>query len=287
MTTKKYFASMIVGGLVMLNPGLIMSQENDKIKRYFLSVKTQNVKAVIGVNGAPLVKDIEGEGIITTEPVNTWLPPGKNQLVVKLSRLDGPTGKSKPVVYVGLYLHDSASDTPSPKKVIAEYRFPNKQHAKDIIESPLIELVDFQFEDKLPVKLWSEAANVKFLDSRDKREIVELVNQLQGSLLNKQIDKAIQLQEYKIADDAAAEHKTESQLKSATRKSYEMLAKESALKGDLLTIDTTRFEICCDDRLVYISRESGKDAVSMESDDMYFDIDVYVAKINNKWVIVR
>ena len=255
---------------------------------YYLSVKTKNVLSEIGINGAPLIKDLEGDGVITTEPVSTWLLHGNNNLTIKIKPLDEENKNLSPTVEIILFLHDSASTVPKPKVIYAKYNYPDKENNKEKeIKLPVSESISFDFPSEIGTKLWNEAETLKNISENDKNEIVELINNLENSLINKDISSAINLQEYKILDDSIAEKKSVERLEDATKKGYEWLNQQTGVVAKKLTLDTTKFIICCKQMVVYIARKTGEDAILLESDDLYFDIPVYVSKIKNRWTIVR
>jgi len=279
--TNKIFIFII---FVAINMETVMANENiQQPDYYYLSVKTRDVKSAIKINGAPLIQDIEGEGIITSEPVNTWLTVGKNTLSIEMNLLNE---KSSPSVEVQLFLHDPSSPTPAPKKILAEFYYPprdNKQKEK----LPYSELILFDFRNDVGTNLWKEADKLSNILENDKKEIIQLINNLEQSLLNKDIISAINIQKYKILDDALSEKKPFEQLENATKKSYEWLNKQTGLISNNITLENSAFAVCCNNMVVFVSRINGDDAIQLESDDLYFDIAIYVSKIKGKWVIVR
>jgi len=272
---------------LIINVDLIMASESTRLPEYYyLSVKTKDVKFIMGINNAPLIRDDEGDGIITAEPVSTWLIKGENTLSINLYKLDDKSKTRSPSVEVQLYLHDSAFTTPTPKKVIAEYYYPPRKDEKTT-EFPLSKSISFNFPVNVGTQLWKEAETLSDVSENDKNEIIVLIKALETSLLNKDISSTISLQKYKIQDDALAEKKPVEQLENATRKSYEWLNEQRGLTINNITLNDTSFKICCKNKVVFVSRINGTDALQLESDDLYFDIPIFVSKINKKWTIVR
>lgn len=265
---------------------LMASENTTPPEHYYLSVKTRDIKSIIGINNAPLIQDNEGEGIITSEPVSTWLTQGENRLTLKLSQLGTDNIKLSPSVEIQLFLHDSASTAPTPKTILAEYYYPPRED-KSNDELPISLSLPFNFNTKIGTKLWKEAENLHTISTGDKDEIITLINKLESSLLTKDISSTIDIQKYKIIDDALAEHKTVEQLEKATKKSYQWLNEQSGLAVNKISKKEANFIICCNNQAVHVSRNNGTDAIQLESDDLYFDVSIYVSKINEKWTIVR
>jgi len=264
-----------------------MAQDNpDSPTYYYLSTTSKDVISEIGINGAPIIRDVEGEGIIVSEPVATWLIHGKNELTVKLTPLDDNKRNLNPTIKIQLFEHDPAFSVPTPKSILAEYNYP-PNNADKKINLPTYDSRSFHIAENINTKLWKEASSLKKLSSDDKNEIIKVINSLENSLISKDISTAINLQRYKIVDDSIAEKKSYEKLESAAIKGYEWLNKQTGVVTNAITLDTAKFLICCNDMVIYVSRTNGEDAVQLESDDLYFDIAIYVSKINGKWVIVR
>lgn len=272
----------------MVGAGIVNGEEEkiDRTNLFFLEVKYKNSIFAAGLNGVQLIDNKEGGNATISYPINGWLMPGENRLTFKLTPF--PDAGSMPTANIKVYLHDSKEETPTPGVVIAEYNYP-AQGEKATGQNGLVDWqVSFVFDTKIPVRLWDEASIIKTLDANDKKEIVKLANDLRDALLNKDIDKLVHLQEYRLQEDALAENKTVSELQEAMIESYEwMLGLEGMVVGPSLELEQANFETCCKDKVVILTRKKGPEAVQLETDELYFDIDIYVAKINQQWKIVR
>ncbi len=264
--------------LSALTPGHAMSRENTP-PRYYLSVNTSGLPALIRINGVPLIKDTAAEGLVTTEPVHAWLMKGENTLGIELRT--PPDKDAKAAADIKLYLHDPEAEVPTPQAVLAEFRYSNPTPL------PLTQDIAFSVPEPLPTRLWDEAEALTELSANDKNQILDLVNRLQDSLLNQDIAAALRLQDYKITDDARAEGKPVERMREGVTLSLQWLAEQGELSGEPLEGASAAFELCANNRLVYVSRQDGEEAVTIESDELYFDVPVYAARIKGEWRIVR
>ncbi len=253
---------------------------------YFLSVESHNALIEVGLNDAPLIIDVEGEGVATSEPVMSWIMPGENALTIKLKPLFEDDKPLPAKLKVKLFLHDAEQEVPTVKQLLAEYQYPELDTPEQP-ELPLTRAIPFEFKAPLPTKLWQQAEVLNGVTVNDKTAIIALANELFSAINAKDLDKAIQLQHYKIADDALAEDKTVDRLIKATRTNYEWVTSQPGLTGTALAEENSRFQICCDNKLVYLSRRDGQSAVAMETDEMFFDIDIFAARIGRQWLIAR
>lgn len=274
--------------LLIFNMEHVMAKENSEhTTYYFLSVTSKDVIAEIGVNGAPIIKDIDGEGIITAEPVATWLIHGENKLTIKLTPLAAnKNNENNPKITIKIFEHDPDFTAPTPKEILAQFEYPPIKTEKNI-NLPLAENVKFNIIKSIGTKLWNEASEVKEILQNDKQEILMVLKSLEESLVSKNISEAIKLQKYKITDDSIAENKSIEQLESAATKGYKWLNEQSGLTANKITLDSAIFTLCCNNKVVYVTRKNGEEAIQLESDDLYFDIAIYLSKINGEWIIVR
>lgn len=275
---------LLVGALTCLstlNPGHVMSNETqDTPVRYYLSVRASHVSALIRVNDIPLIEDTAEAGLATTEPVHGWLMSGENTLGIEL-RPASDSG-TEPSVEIKLYLHEPQAEIPTPKTVLAEFHYPNPKATL-----PLKQTLAFNVTEPLPTRLWAEAETLAELSDDDKTHIIALANRLQNSLLNQNIDEALRLQDYKIKDDALAEGKPVERLQEGARSGLQWMAEQGELSGAPLDNASAVFELCANNRLVYVSRNDGEEAVTLTSEELLFDVPVYAARIKGEWLIVR
>jgi len=257
-----------------------MSQENLTTKQY-IKVELKDAISDISINGVPFIKNLDNDGFITTEPVNLWLKNGKNTLAYTIHSDDGNTGYS-PQVNALVFTHDNTQELPTPLNNLASISYSHSEENT----YPLTKTVEFNLNEKINTRLWDEAENITALSQQDKNEMMAIANSLASYVLS-DIKKAIDLQAYKIKEDALSEGKTIERLTDAATKSYEWLGSQKDLQIDNIDPSEINFNICGGGQLVNMMRSNNEDAIILESDDMYFDIGLYFSKIQGKWTIVR
>lgn len=257
-----------------------MSENND-ISRYYLKVHLENAIAEINLNDSPIIKNPDTEGLVTTEPVNLWLKKDINELSFVIYP-DTDNASYSPRLTASLFLHDNKQDFPTPIKTLAEIEFTDEfENTK-----PATKTTTFKINDIPNLNLWSDADKIDNLSSTDKQEMLELTNALQQAILTDS-DKAIQLQKYKINEDAIADAKTFERLSQAAKENYEWLRSQDSLKAHKISNDQLEYRICGDGYLVNLVRKDNSDALIIESESMYFEVPLFFAKINGNWVIAR
>lgn len=262
----------------------IMAQEQKTpIDLYFLKVEMNDAIATVYLNDAPIVKSLETDGFITVEPVNQWLISNKNTLSYRVLVNDDNIEKSKPYIKASLFLHDPNNESPTPKNTISEIEFLHNEETN----YPSQGVVEFEFNYNSPTKLWDEAIHLSSLTIADKEEILHLAQSFSDSIINKNYNTAIEIQKYKIKEDALAEGKAYSRLEEVTKKTYDWVGTQGNLTSIPINPDEIDYILCGNNKLVYIQRANKDEVIILESKDLYLDIATFYAKINGKWTIVR
>lgn len=257
-----------------------MSQEITISKQY-IKVEMTDAISDISINGVPFIKNLDTDGLVTTEPVNLWLRNGENTISYSIYPHEESTGYS-PKLSASIFLHDDKQEMPTPLKILATI-----EHTSDPeVKYPFTKSIKFNINNKIFTKLWDDAETINSINSQDKAQMIQLANKLANSVLNN-TKQAVDLQLYKIQEDALSEGKTVDRLKEVAAKSYEWLQKQENLKIDEIDPDEIKFNICGSGQLINMTRKNNEDAIIIESEDMYFDIGLYFARIKGNWTIVR
>lgn len=269
--------------LYLLISNNAMSAGSEAMELYYLNLETKNAIVTVLLNGAPIIKSTEIDSISAIEPVNSWLLNDHNILSVVIES-PHPTEESyMPSVSASIFTHDNGSETPHPREILSKLVFVGDEEAN----YPLTVSDEIQKTFSNKTKLWQEAIAITDLNGSDKEFIISLVNAFSTSLITNDVEKAIKLQRYKIEDDALAENKTFEQIENAVKVNYQWLAKQTGLIAQPLSIDNAEFTMCYNNKLIYVQRDNKEEAVALESDDLFFDVPIYVAKISGEWKIVR
>ena len=267
---------------------------------YYLSMRSNAVGCVLGVNDVPLVVDSDGEGYVTDVPILLWLKPGENRLTAYMTWPDGvPYEPGTAELEASVFLHDPSQEAPTPLDTLASFSWP-------IPGVP--EAYPFPFERPFVVsrpiatELWDRAEVIEELTDEDKRQIVALVEKLRAVIDAKDAEGAYALQEFKYTEDAVAEGKPPERIREAVIEQYQWLFEQDHVRSDPLKLPQAQFRIVAGGQVVAVSRPNNVSAISIEQripappdeegeeayeEGLAFGIDVYVSRIDGAWTIVR
>jgi hypothetical protein len=266
-----------------------MQEDSTKmIPTYYLSVQSENIISRIGINDVPLVVDAEAEGMLTSEPINSWIQPSGNRLTVSLDwPQDREFALGQARVAAEVFMADPEAEIPKPLRVIARFTWPDP----DVEESyPTTQAIDLEGLTSPPTKLWIEAGSLTPLTVADQDDIIALIESFRGELLSKRPEAAFAYLEYRYADEERAEGKEPGELGEAVLEQYRwMMQMGGELVSDPLERAKTRFSIVANGLIVQVERDNGHPAVILSNDeqDLQFEIPIYVGKIRGTWSIVR
>ena len=259
-------------------------EKNSMPELYFLAVNSSSIRTVILLNDVPLVDLKDGSSVVHETPVAGWLMPGTNSLKIRAwaaPEMETITGN----VSASIYLHDPASEVPKPLKILAQAAYPNedsdtkrKQHSLEVI---------FDYEAGTPARLWREAQTIASITERDRLEMLSLVDGLGDAITNGDIDKAIEYQKFKIQDDALLEGDSVKEIEMAVSANYTWLQGQQGLELRNYDPEGIQYLEMADHKVIKLVQDSGDEILQFESSDLFFEMPVYVSKINGAWKIVR
>ena len=251
---------------------------------YFLSVTAKNIHTAIKMNNLPVMIHNDDPNLKVAKDITTWMMSGENKLSCELSALpeeDLIRGEIK----ISIFLHDNNYEIPTPGEIFATLTYPNPETPLEPKNQDNIELF-FDFDKAAPTKLWEEAEPITTLTDTDKSEITSIIGGLQQTLLG-DCSNAVELNNYKIAEDALAGKKDISHLKDVAEKTFQWLNEQPNLTSPALDEGNLRYSIGGKDNVVCVSAKDYSDPLVFESDDLDFEVPIYVAKIDKKWALVR
>ncbi|WNO08054.1 hypothetical protein [Teredinibacter sp. KSP-S5-2] len=249
---------------------------------YFIYIDVVDAAVEVKINGASIEKEKRGS-INTTKPVNKWIRSGENTLELSLAALkkqDSISGRAEIMVY----LHDNAEDFPTPKVVLAKVLFPNEEYKG---EKTYKTTVTFELADSVPALVMDQAEEVPELSAADTDEIVLLIEGLRTALTSGDYKKAVELQKYKIEEDARIDGKKPEDLYKVAEETFQMIGKEQNLVSQPFDNESMVTEAIWNGKMYKISRNDGEEAITIDSDDLSFAIPIFVSKISGQWKIVR
>lgn len=284
---KLYISFLII--LITLGFTKNTMSENNTLTTdyYFLKAETHDAIATININDAPIVVSPDTDSLNTIVPMNTWLSEGENTITIDILPSPDSTEGYNPNISISVFLHDPKSETPLAKTTLATLNYNNKDKVIERTIFPLSSSVKFDFNKSIPNKLWNTASDLTLISEADKSEIVNILNLLTSSLTSNNISKAIELQKFKINEEALSVNKQYSVLENAVTTTYKMLADQTGLNSQNIKVENLEFKICGKNKLVFITTTTGENAVAFSSDEMEFELEIFMAKIDGKWVIAR
>jgi len=203
------------------------------INNYYLKVEFKDALWQIYLNGVPILRSEDTDALSVSEPINLWLIENENTLSFEILKPDDVDDSLKPTIKATIFLHDKISDVPLAKKIIASILFDNDEHKK----YPISDSVSFNFEDEILINVWKDASSIGAISERDKQDILKLATLLPTSIVNKKYDDAIELQRYKIQEDALAEGKAYSHFEKVLKKIYGWLDSQGEITSQPMNPD--------------------------------------------------
>ncbi|MCX8155644.1 MAG: hypothetical protein N3J91_04215 [Verrucomicrobiae bacterium] len=251
-----------------------------------LYVELKHLMAYIKLNGAPLYRDPNGVGLKSVRTVNEWIMPGKNQIS---TFWHWPTEVAyKPGIAranVSVFVSDPESTIPKPLHILAQHRWPmpDKPEAYPYESSSIFEL-----PGNPPTRLWVDAEPLPDkLSPRDRQTALLLVEQLADAIERQNLDDIMVLVDYKIREDALANGHDLEHLRQSMREQYQFVLEEPGLKRQVLPADSLNCMVIGGNKLARVQQANWEEALIYHSESCRFKFDIYVAKIEGKWLIVR
>jgi hypothetical protein len=251
---------------------------------YFLAVNSKSIHTTVLFNDVPLVDVKEGESIMSEIPVTGWLLPGDNTLKI-IARAAPGAERITGEVSAAVYHHDNSSDVPKPLETYATIKFPAEE--SDLEKKAQSVEVTFDFSEELKAELWREAETLSVITESDKSEILSLVDGLGKAIVKGDIDKAIELQKYKIKDDALIEGNSSEEIEQALRANYAWLKDQKGIELRTYNPREIVYSLMAKNRVVKLTKSAGEEVLQIESSDLSIEVPVFVSKINGVWKIVR
>jgi hypothetical protein len=255
--------------------------------RHVLQHSSGGLSVIVGVNRAHNIVDV-GRGTTIILPINEWIMPENNELSIFLSR-SAVTAPTTPFADIHLFVADPRSRKNDPLTTLAKFIWPLPVPTPSIL--PFLGQLPFKVTDPPPCSLWREAEKIRNLSNNDRLEILKIVERFRQALEHRNVDDAYALSEYKFRDSAVADGISYNILESALKEDYREMLSTPDLKSEPLTQATAVFDLVCDEKVVFVSRGLGKEALRFESESggrrRAYGIQLYFAFIKNRWVIVR
>ncbi|MFL0809237.1 MAG: hypothetical protein K6L76_02365 [Agarilytica sp.] len=248
---------------------------------YFLSVSSENLNSRIKLNGIPLFETASMSSS-QDQPVNIWLMPANNKIEVSAEVIDRKLPHS---LMASLFLHDSKEETPTPKLEFFVFDLAKTYPDKDVYTFKY----SIDINERFPklTEVWSSGGRITEVKKQDVGQMVSIVKSLEKNIKENNIDEALKILDYKISEDARSEGKDKIRILDASKESFSFLFSQQNIKSFSVSDDNVAYEIVGGSHLVRLFSKSGAEALRLESDEFEFEIPIYFARKQEKWVIAR
>ena len=253
---------------------------------FYISIDASNLHASIKINGFEAISHTEGFSMSANSPVDLWLAEKSNKVGIVVDTIN----KEQKIVgelIVEIFKHDPSSETPAVGT--SYFRFVLSEQ-KDVVGSlyRYEKEYDVDIDHSIGSKLWSDAEVISEVSGKDKAEIAGLIVSLEKSILLGKADGVADILAYKVAEDARIEKKSYDKALELVKKEFSGLS----ASGDLgvhrpFSEDIMSLKRVAQGKVFHVKGLQESPALQLEIDDFEIFIEVYVAKIDGKWQIVR
>jgi hypothetical protein len=254
---------------------------NLEVKRYYIQILTKGLVAQWGVNDVPLVKTVDSEAVSCVLPINDWLINGKNNLTGVYDR--APDNKEDDIVVrIKVFIADNSKPSPVPSEVIREFLWPPENP-----KMPHRISLNFEIEGIPETLFYTRSEQLGRLSEDDKDDILAEIEKLRRGLENRDYDSVYQQYSIKYNDQAISEGQPAGSNRDNIIGQLQMLDDYSGMSSLPLEKENAVFGIVAMNKAVLVSRKDGRAGISFENEDMNMKMEIYLAKINSEWKVVR
>jgi len=250
-----------------------------------LEVMTRSVGCVVGMNGTPLGEDYQGKGVSVNRTVNEWVLPKENKLDIFLfwppaRDFEPRTAQARLRVSVV----DVKDGTPVGTEEIFTWTWPLPGLPEGypfILSQPI----------KIPIQpateLWNRAQPVESVSEADQRQIITLLEQFLAALRAQDHTRLYELSILKFQDKGRADGHSADVMRQVALEGYAELTSGNLVSMRELDVDRLVFDPVAGGLAVRVSYGRGQPPIVVETAEERRSVDVYVAKVDGSWVIVR
>ncbi len=249
------------------------------IRRLDLTVRMRGLVADVGVLDAPLIRNLTGEEMQRSYPVDLWLAPEGNVLTLSASPLpDGPPGED--------ILLDVALVDPESRKALTRLTW-TAPGASEF--EPFRTGFPFVPPAIPPTQWWDDLDPVAEFTDADFDALRDAGMALYAAFTRKSVDDVIAVLDYRLAEFSRAftvdlaDHRAEVREQLSAKLASPDFALEPAIRDEL------RVSPCADGRAYHLSRGDGSELITFaETAEAYAgSMQVYVGRVKGTWQVVR
>jgi hypothetical protein len=234
---------------------------------------TKGLALEAGLNEAPLVRSDGREPMSRSLAVDLWILPEDNRLTVRVS--PGEEGEER--AFLDLAIGSRAEPEPLCR---VRWSSTSKSFEPFSIEIPVVLDSDLARTD-----LWSRTAPP--LTPEDTTAAQELGLRFHEIVERRDAIALASLVAYRTEETARAFQLDATRLRESVREQFEETFANPGLTVPELAKDSIRVTPCAGDRVFYLSRADGGELMELSHDRGTERGQVYVARIDGRWTIVR
>lgn len=256
-----------------------------QIQRFYLEVSSEGAAIAVSLNDVPLLVDDQGKGLATVMPVNEWILPGANKLQLFVAwPEDRQYEPGLAYVSAMVFIANPRAEFPEPGVLLGKLVWP-VPGIPELYPAPLS--LPFEIEKAPPSTLWTDAAIIEEIKDQDRQQILDLIEQVRSGLMAGDLGRVFDLMKYRFTDDALINGSTLERLREVSLSQWAAMRQEPNLVSKPLTMNHADFSIVGGKRLVKVTGPNNAEPVRIESDESISSVELYFAKIRDKWAIVR
>lgn len=248
---------------------------------YQIQWQADGIISEIDINGITVDKSSSEFSGTGSAPLNMWLKPGKNVFTIKLKSFPKAESGSFKVFLAKAQQGQYADEG----EKVFEFSWENGK-SKDRL--PFEKKIEFTPKSVPAIELWTKTEQIT-LDAGTDKAIRSFLKTLSDAYTKADADKIAELQEFKVNEYSRAlggKEMSMSEMKKETKGYFSMLKSE---KAKFTPIDTAgaKLLLVAENRLVLVTAKDGKAPLIAKSASGEYVVDLYLARINGKWVVAR
>lgn len=231
-----------------------------------------------GINGVTLATDRKGLGFFSRAPLNEWLRPDGNRLDVEAIVVSPPLTDEPPNFEVAICFPDDEQ----PPLVRFDWRATKLEEF-----APFRFSLPFVLPMPCPTKLFVEAEVIAADDEKARKEALACAKAAYDAFAARDVDRIIDLFGYRLEDNARGWINDPADAVSRARMAYASFVAPDGFS--LYPWENIETRLVADGRAVFVSRQQGFPLIGAVKRPGVAPsaLDIYVARIDGKWRVVR
>ena len=249
---------------------------------YQIQWQTDGIISELDINGITIDKTPSKFAGTGSMPINIWLKPGSNAVTIRLTPLPESDNRGSYKVFLA---KTQAGQYVDEGEKVFEFAW---ESGKTKDKLPLKKEIDFTPQFVQPLDLWTKTERIT-LDAGTEKAIRSFLKTLSDAYLKADADKIAKLREFKVNEISRAfsgKAMSMTELKNETKDYLNMLKSDNA---KFAPIDTAgaKLQLVAENRLVLVTAKNGAPLLIAKSASDEYVVQIYLARINGKWVVAR